>query len=94
MSTDTEHIDWSAVPLGEMTDREIAEQIGVSRDCVRYHRNRLNIPPVTPGRPSVTDWSAVDFSRPSREIADEIGVSPQAVRYNRQRIREAKQSAE
>lgn len=94
MNTQTEDIDWSTVPLGEKTDREIAEELGVSRDCVRYHRYRLNIPPVTRGRPSVTDWSAVDFSRPSREIAEEIGVSPQSVRYNRQRLREAKPSDE
>lgn len=50
---DRQHeIDWESLPLGKVSDRAIAEQLGVGRAVVRRNRARLGIPPMRRPRDS------------------------------------------
>ena len=64
-------VDWSIQPLGEMTDAEIARQLGVSRERVRQIRARAGIPKyVEPP----AQWEAQLGTRSDPDIAADYGV--------------------
>ncbi len=65
-------IDWSIQPLGEMTDAEIARQLGVSRERVRQVRAREGIPKYVEPEP---EWMAELGTRSDPDIAEDYGVS-------------------
>lgn len=81
-------IDWEAQPLGQMTDRELARQIGCTHTAVRVQRVKRGIPPSgTQGRPKPIDWSSLPLGqKPDSVIARQIGVRTQVVAHNRIRL--------
>lgn len=81
-------IDWDALPLGIVSDHEIARRLGVSQPAVSAARRKRGIPPapVRPGTKPAIDWDALPLGRvPDREIAEEYGVSHKAVAEARRR---------
>jgi hypothetical protein len=51
-------VEWDAQPLGSMTDRAMAELLGVSASAVRHQRIARGIPAHAPTTRGI-DWSAV-----------------------------------
>lgn len=86
----TRQIDWDAQPFGVLSDRVIAERLGVDRSTVRTERIARNIAPVqTPGAPVKyhVDWRKVDFARRTdQNVAAEVGCSLQTVRRRRRQL--------
>lgn len=80
-------IDWDAQPLGKVSDRSLAQQLGVSRKLVAKQREKRCIAPHSAPRPRKgIDWSVVPLgTKPDRLIARELGVTKNAVIVQRQR---------
>lgn len=70
--------------LGEMTDRTLALQLGISTSVVRKKRIELNIETEVSAKLNTDKWTPYILARlgnePLRKIAKEIGVTPEAVR--------------
>lgn len=82
-------IDWGVQPLGEVTDNELADHLGVKREVVRYHRSTRGIPPIHVGQGTRrdVDWDAQPLGDvPDSEIASRLGVAPTTVKRARNRM--------
>jgi hypothetical protein len=77
-------VDWSGVPLGKKSDREIARDIGVSRGLVQRVRTDMGIPAFG-SRPPI-NWDAQPLGLMSDgKIAALLGVSDRTVQAQRQK---------
>lgn len=82
----TDPIDWTALPLGQMSDADVAKMVGRIRSRVWHARTELGIAPYS-GDPSQVryDWSTVDWLERDATIARQLGCSREAVRKMRAR---------
>lgn len=78
-------IDWDAQPLGDVTDREIAERLGVTATAVTYARIKRGIPAYAQRTsPLGIEWDAEPLGQePDGTIAERLGVHVATVRYAR-----------
>lgn len=79
-------VDWTALPLGRVSDLQIARQIGRSPRSVAKARERLGIPPaMTHYHPvSKHDWDAQPLGQvPDRVIAERLGCKEWTVSHHR-----------
>lgn len=81
------NIDWDNEPLGEITDYELAKQLGVSRPAVRGARHRRNIPVFDPkNEPKNIDWDSVPLGEYiDKTIAHILNVNRRTVARARTR---------
>lgn len=81
-------IDWENQPLGEMKDRDLAEQLGVSESQILNKRKKYGIPSFN--EPRVTkkiDWSKEPLGEvPDTEIAKKHGIDKRSVGRARKRL--------
>jgi len=74
-------VDWTK------HDREIAEQVGRTRQAVNLMRKRLKAPLAAPHKGGKRyDWSGIDWSLPASEIARGLGCTRSSV-YSQQQKR-------
>jgi len=82
-------INWDAQPLGQVNDRQLANQLGVGHWVVRYHRQQRRISPVAKASyttPTLTDWDAQPLGQvPDDVIAGRLGCSISNVARQRNR---------
>lgn len=89
----THAIDWTAQPLGKMTDAALAAQMGVTISAVAHARRRLGIPGLRvvsdaerlagPGKGEI-DWSKQPLGEmPDLELAKRLGTHRARVRLAR-----------
>ncbi len=75
------YIDWSAEPLGELSDAAIARKLGVTAPAVTVQRNKRGIPPY---RRHGFDWDAEPLGElPDTDLAAQLGVGRHMVSYQR-----------
>jgi hypothetical protein len=74
-------IDWDDEPLGDITDAEIAKELGVTVQSVLRARKKRGIPPTRERRnPLDVDWDAQPLGKESDVvIANRLGVDPTTV---------------
>ena len=79
-------INWRLQPLGEVTDRELAEKLGCAVGTVRDHRLRRGIK-FTRGRPSkFVDWDSQPLGKmPDHVVAEKLKIGPDRVTRERQK---------
>jgi hypothetical protein len=78
---------WDEQPLGRVSDRVLARELGVSQATVRARRTERGIGPAC-DRPRKTgiDWDSVALGRfPDRVIARKLGCGKNAVAYQRRK---------
>ncbi len=78
-------MNWKKVGLGKVSDRELAERLGVSHTAVRRARLRLGVKPANKP-PKHKKWSRRGLGKlPDAEIARREGVTRQTVHRERER---------
>lgn len=76
-------INWEEQPLGQVSDKEIAEKLGVNPESVRLARKKRGIPCI-PGRGKQVDWDKEPLGIiPDTEIAKKLGITVSSVRSAR-----------
>jgi hypothetical protein len=78
-------IDWDTQPLGQMLDRELADQLGIPTLQVAVARLKRGIPSFFRGKLRViVDWDAQPLGElPDRALAEKLGVSERSVQRAR-----------
>jgi hypothetical protein len=77
-------IDWDAVPLGEVSDGEIARQLGCCRATVMRARQQRGIASIPTGR-DLTAWDEQPLGQVSdATLARQLGCHEETVRHQRQ----------
>lgn len=72
-------VDWSAQPLGKISDVDLGKLLGVSTSTVQMARSRRNIPIF-----DYIDWDAQPLGKiPDKDIAKALGVTKEAVHHAR-----------
>jgi len=71
-----------------MTDRQIADELGVSQSAVNYRRGKLGLPSnferKEPSNDLIKDLNQRGYT--DRQIAERLGISQASVNYRRQRL--------
>ena len=86
MSQSKTAIEWSALPLGQVSDRELARRLGVPHDRVRTARTSLGIPAFGKyaAKAPLIDWDAQPLGKiPDESLARLLGVSQPTVTRHR-----------
>ena len=84
-------IDWSTVPLGEKTDKEIGEMLGISCYSARNARVRAQIPPCRRTKSRLANLSdTILFGSLASEISAIYRICRTTISRERRRRREAK----
>lgn len=79
----TKGIKWDEQPLGQMSDKDLAERLFVSKEAVRVARVSRGIPSCINKSKNI-DWAGQPLGLvPDAEIAKKIGVSISSVRSAR-----------
>lgn len=81
--------DWDAQPLGQVSDRRLAETLGVTTAAVQSQRAKRGIPPCPGGRPSLYDWTDYDHllgTMPDREVAEIVGCALSTAHHRRKSL--------
>lgn len=75
------NIEWDKQPLGQVTDQELADKLGVSVSAVCKARNRRGIPGTRECRKKINiDWDSQPLGKEfDSVIARELGVDPTTV---------------
>jgi AraC-like DNA-binding protein len=84
-------VDWGVWDpyLGKLSDAEIAQRAGCSRNVVAARRKGKKIKPLNPKRKAVnwTRWDSLLGQMSDADLAQEIGCSRSAVMFRRQQLR-------
>ncbi len=72
--------------LGEVPDRRLAEELGVSTETVRRKRMALNIPPCRRELVWTAERDALLGTMPDAALARRLKASPNAVKIRRHRV--------
>ncbi len=83
----THKIDWKELPLGQVSDADLAKELGVNPSVVLYNRRKLGISPYSGGTtPKKIDWRLVPLGQASDcELAKQLNCSDTAVLRARHR---------
>lgn len=75
------NIDWDSQPLGQVTDKEVADKLGVSESAVCQARKRRGIPGTRECRKKINiDWDSQPLGKEfDSVIARELNVDPTTV---------------
>ena len=81
-------IDWDEQPLGAVTDKVIADDLGVSTSAVKKARKKRGIKGTRPAREKLEiDWERQPLGkRFDADIAQELGVDAKTVRVARKKL--------
>lgn len=75
-------IDWDKVPLGEYSDADLAEMLGVSISTVSHARHQRHV--LSKKRRQCIDWDKQPLGKmPDSKLAKKLGVSHSAVQRAR-----------
>lgn len=87
MDNSSKDINWDEQPLGNRSDKELAQRLGVSTSTAAYQRNKRNIQPRAPrGTAKRINWSRQPLGQVSdRALAHKLGVSRGTVRLHREK---------
>lgn len=78
------HINWSAIPLGKVTDAEAARLAGTTPAAATYARKRLGLPRFFKDDATEIDWTTTAIGkRKDKDVAAELNVSVATVRNAR-----------